>query len=807
MGRTPAKPIPQKRDNPLRGRNHAIRAPTIFTQQAEKAAAAVLNAKKSQTAKKNSCGDPTCTNSVIVDGTCIGCGKVVEDNNIVAEVQFGESGNGAAVVQGSYIGADQGGARSSGPGFPRAGGGSGEEGREATVREGKRIMQSMAMQFEIPHTTVDIGGQIFKLAAMNNFVQGRRMDVVCGVCLYSACRQEERCKVMLIDFADRLQINVFKLGRTFKALHAAVSIAKNGINPVLPEDLIWRFASKLEFGKDCNKVAEDAIRMAQRMSLDWMVMGRRPSGVCGACIILAARMNNYRRSITEVVYIVKVTTHTIQKRLDEFKMTPSSALTVDEFLNNEFLESSHDPPSFYEKTDEFQKNKKRRKRKRYGHDGLEGVGEDEDEAESVDDENQGNKRQRTGAAPNPEHALPTIELRRDADGFAIPPPPTKPSSQSEETRQADQSSEIPIDPDLVDEIIADHTETSFQRLVENFGDAGADGENHHAGSISGSISSGSINKLEGMHTSRFVYVPDEWASDERVLANQMSEIISDPSTVEHATEYAAAEKRVAKHMALAMISQRIIPSTPIIGEEEFADDAEVQNFILSPEEAAKKEKAWINLNKDWLRGQQIKEYQKRQEAKGPPKARRIRKKKPRIGEGQTSVASSPGEAVAGVMKARNFSRKFNYSAFTAMFNDVDPGLGSAATSRVASRAGSELGESTPASTAATPAASVAGSVPGTPAANEDSEMGDPDDYDNPDDYVDPDAEGSVRAESVADDREDWQAQLKTDRDPNQDGEDLPEDDTEYAETGFGDERHPFDEEDGAFDGPEDFDDE
>ncbi|TVY31408.1 Transcription factor IIIB 60 kDa subunit [Lachnellula subtilissima] len=794
MGRTPAKPIPQKRDNPLRGRREPIRAPTIFTQRAEKAAAAILNAKNSQSAKPNSCGDQTCTNSVIVDGVCIGCGKVVEDNNIVAEVQFGESGNGAAVVQGSYIGADQGGARSSGPGFPRAGGGSGEEGRESTVREGKRIMQSMAMQFEIKSATVDIGCQIFKLAAMNNFVQGRRMDVVCGVCLYSACRQEKRCNVMLIDFADRLQVNVFKLGRTFKALHAAVSIAKNGINPVLPEDLIWRFASKLEFGRDCNKVAEDAIRMAQRMSLDWMVMGRRPSGVCGACLILAARMNNYRRSITEVVYIVKVTTHTIQKRLDEFKMTPSSALTVDEFLNNEFLESSHDPPSFYEQTDEFQKNKKRRKRKRYGHDGLEGVGEDDDEAENVDDENQGNKRQRTGANSHPEHALPTIELRRDADGFAIPPPPTQASSQPEGTRPADQSSDIPIDPDLVDEIIADHTETSFQRLVENFGDAGTNDETP-AGSVSGSIS-----KLQGMQGNRFVYVPDEWATDENELAQQMSEIISDPSTVEHATEYAAAEKRVAKHMALAMISQKIIPSAPTIGEDEFADDPEVQNFILSPEEAAKKEKAWINLNKDWLRAQQIKEYQKKQEAKGPPKARRIRKKKPRIGEGQTSVASSPGEAVEGVMKARGFSRKFNYSAFTDMF--ADDGLGSAATSRVASRAGS----STPASNAVTPAASAAGSAPATPAANADSEMGDPDDYiDNPDDYIDPDAEGSVQAESVAEDTEDWKKQLDT-RDANPDGEDIPEDDTEYADLGFGDESHPFDEEDGAFDGPEDFDD-
>ena len=66
------------------------------------------------------------------DGVCHSCGTVVDDSNIVAELTFGETANGAAIVQGSYVGADQGGARSMGPGFGR---GSGPD-RETTVREG-----------------------------------------------------------------------------------------------------------------------------------------------------------------------------------------------------------------------------------------------------------------------------------------------------------------------------------------------------------------------------------------------------------------------------------------------------------------------------------------------------------------------------------------------------------------------------------------------------------------------------------------------------------------------------------------------
>ena len=81
------------------------------------------------------------------------------------------------------------------------------------------------------------------------------------------------------------------------------------------------------------------------MSRDWMVQDRRPSGICGAALILAARMNDFRRSVREVVCVVKVADLTIQGRLDELKDTKSGDLTVEEFRNI-WLEQAHDPPSY-----------------------------------------------------------------------------------------------------------------------------------------------------------------------------------------------------------------------------------------------------------------------------------------------------------------------------------------------------------------------------------------------------------------------------------------------------------------------------
>jgi transcription factor IIIB subunit 2 len=472
-----------------------------------------------------------------------------------------------------------------------------------------------------------------------------------------------------------------------------------GMVPILPEDLMFRFAQKLEFGDDTAKVADTAIRLSQRMIQDWMVVGRRPSGVCGACLILAARIHNFRRTVTEVVYIVKVTTATIQKRMEEFKLTPSASLTVDEFLHTEFLESSHDPPSFYQKQEEFIKNKKTRKRKRKG----QLVEDDEEDGQEADDAGQ-NKRQKT-ATPNPDQALPTVELRKDADGYAIPAKPTP--AQPVEVPEPQSEFE-----DIVDETAENPTDESLSKLVQKFGDieARANESDDEDDAASPTSSTTSIPKRDRRFGPRNpdINVPEEWARDEERIENDILELISDPKNSEtifdpntrhHATLFAMAEKRSQKHKDNF---ERANPRKEIsdeqeISESEFADDPEVQNCLLNAADIAKKEKVWVNENKNWLRKQQIKAYQKRMAANGPPKRTRNRTKGIRIGELQTSPASSAGEAATTVMQKRALSKKINYQNIESLFDDMDaPGggaLGSAATSRVTSRAGSSVPES------------------------------------------------------------------------------------------------------------------
>jgi transcription factor IIIB subunit 2 len=298
--------------------------------------------------KTSSCPNPGCPAPHIVEDegqkVCSGCGTVISESNIVSEVTFGETSSGAAVVQGTFVGEDQTHVRSFGPGFQRGGA---MESREMTEANGNRYINQLSRALTIPESASKAAGQIFKLAVGLNFIQGRRTKTVAAVCLYIACRRQDGNTVMLIDFADVLMINVFKLGRTYKALLDELRLGGNVfvMNPIDPESLIYRFAKQLEFGQATMQVAGEAVRIVARMNRDWMTTGRRPAGVCGAALILAARMNNFRRTVREVVYVVKVTEITISQRLNEFSSTESGELTVDQFRSVQ-LENAHDPPSF-----------------------------------------------------------------------------------------------------------------------------------------------------------------------------------------------------------------------------------------------------------------------------------------------------------------------------------------------------------------------------------------------------------------------------------------------------------------------------
>jgi transcription factor IIIB subunit 2 len=101
----------------------------------------------------------------------------------------------------------------------------------------------------------------------------------------------------------------------------------------------------MELGEKTHVVTQDAIRLVQRMKRDWIHFGRRPAGICGACLLLAARMHGFRRTQKEIIHIVKICNMTLRNRLNEFADTASAALTIDQFRVTD-LSTEANPPSF-----------------------------------------------------------------------------------------------------------------------------------------------------------------------------------------------------------------------------------------------------------------------------------------------------------------------------------------------------------------------------------------------------------------------------------------------------------------------------
>lgn len=96
---------------------------------------------------------PSCTNASCDDSDvaseggqllCRNCGTVIRDEQITSEVTFGESASGAAVLQGSYVAADQSYSRLSAPGGSKITGGM--DSREVTEANGT-VFQRICCSF------------------------------------------------------------------------------------------------------------------------------------------------------------------------------------------------------------------------------------------------------------------------------------------------------------------------------------------------------------------------------------------------------------------------------------------------------------------------------------------------------------------------------------------------------------------------------------------------------------------------------------------------------------------------------------
>eukprot|EP00092_Neocalanus_flemingeri_P020106 GFUD01021767.1.p1 GENE.GFUD01021767.1~~GFUD01021767.1.p1 ORF type:complete len:716 (-),score=229.71 GFUD01021767.1:66-2213(-) len=282
------------------------------------------------------------SDSTRADAVCTGCGTVLESGMIVSDVTFMDNGSGGMSAIGTFVSGDRkGGSNTFGGNFMT---GIGRESREVTLRNARAKIVALAQQLRLRQDHVDMSFYFYKLALAKHLTRGRKSSHVIAACVYITCRTEGTGH-MLMDFSDVLQVDVYELGRTYLRLSQALCINIPAMDPCL---YVIRFANNLEFGDKTHEVSMTALRLVSRMKKDWIHFGRRPSGLCGAALLIASRLHGFNRTFEDVIKVVKVHESTLRKRLNEFGETSASQLTLGEFMTADLdaMTEEMDPPCY-----------------------------------------------------------------------------------------------------------------------------------------------------------------------------------------------------------------------------------------------------------------------------------------------------------------------------------------------------------------------------------------------------------------------------------------------------------------------------
>uniref|UniRef100_J3LWF6 Cyclin-like domain-containing protein n=1 Tax=Oryza brachyantha TaxID=4533 RepID=J3LWF6_ORYBR len=250
---------------------------------------------------------------------CVTCGAVLDDQVYDGEPTFQKGADGQARLAGCFLSSIE---------------SSHSISHERTVNKGIEEIRQIVNSLHVSggETIINRARLFYELAVDKSFTRGRRTTHVAAACLYIACRRSKKA-YLLIDFSDHLQISVYVLGAVFLQLCQVLLLTEHPFihNLVDPSLFIHRFTERL-LGKRDNAVSNTSLRIVASMKRDWMQTGRKPSGLCGAALYIAALSHGYNYTKADVVAVVHVCEATLTKRLIEFENTDSGSLTIEEFL-------------------------------------------------------------------------------------------------------------------------------------------------------------------------------------------------------------------------------------------------------------------------------------------------------------------------------------------------------------------------------------------------------------------------------------------------------------------------------------------
>jgi len=268
---------------------------------------------------------------------CLTCGNVVEESQVVNALEFDEDQKAA----GTFMDFNK-------PSYFHPGGRNTLsqmiDPSQRNLNRAFKLIDNVSKILTINESIVKYAKKLYTIASNKKFTQGRNTKHIVGAILYLACRKNQTTH-LLIDFSEVLRINLFIIGSLYIKL---IKITGQQIQIIDPSLYMHRFCNKFNFGNNAKEIERTALKILQFMKRDWITTGRRPSGLCGACILISAKLHKFNIDINLLSDVVHVSAQTIQNRIEEFSLTKVASMTKEQF---EAFKEGHyypgaDPPAF-----------------------------------------------------------------------------------------------------------------------------------------------------------------------------------------------------------------------------------------------------------------------------------------------------------------------------------------------------------------------------------------------------------------------------------------------------------------------------
>jgi len=555
------------------------------------------------------------------DAVCTNCGAVLESSIIVSDIQFEENAHGGSSAIGTFVSNESKGGKGVGGTFTAS---IGRESREITLKNARRKIVNLSQQLRLRPDHIDMAFYFFKLALSKHLTRGRKSSHVIAACVYITCRTEGTSH-MLIDFSDILQIDVYELGRTYLRLSQALCINIPAMDPCL---YVMRFAHRLEFGEKTHEVSMTALRLVSRMKKDWIHFGRRPSGLCGAALLIAGRLHDFSRTINDVIKVVKVHESTLRKRLNEFGETPASQLTLDEFMTADLdaMTEEQDPPSF--------KAARKKDRERLAR--LDEEEELEKEVTKLEAQIEKELEERKGKLRGPYAKLAREQRCSSSPENTLSDPSSSPAASDSEDKEDE--------------------EAVTARFLE---------EETLGGILSQCLEKDSSN-LTSKEQLDYLLMPPPSGTPARSTSGSSTGSSPRISSPGMGLRNSVEDYLTSSHHQQEKEEKSENEELDLTG----IDEDEIDSYIMSDQEIRQKAKLWLRLNKEYLLEQEEKikrEKMEREEmikaGKDPDKKKKTRKKTVKSNH-QTN--GSAIEAIEKIVQEKKISTKINYDVLRSL---------------------------------------------------------------------------------------------------------------------------------------------